>query len=207
MGVGRILKKNGVALDIINFGGESVEQNQEAIVHVLTGAAGLDLQAAQKHIQEALTAPDCTCHLLTVRTGEDLNGALVTSPILLGDDGSATVANFGMDEDMDPELAMVLESSAPASRLILWVHSVISRPSSSPWRRSSSVCSGKRAAGPPPLHQPQQQQRPTRWPSMRPTRTRMPCWLGRSPCRWRRPSRRHHRSRLRTPSGRTTNKG
>lgn len=111
MGVGRILKKNGVALDIINFGGESVEQNQEAIVHVLTGAAGLDLQAAQKHIQEALTAPDCTCHLLTVRTGEDLNEALMTSPILLGDDGSATVANFGMDEDMDPELAMVLRSA------------------------------------------------------------------------------------------------
>lgn len=100
-----------MSLDIINFGGENVDLNQEAIVHVLTGAASLDLKAAQAHIQEALTTPDCTCHLLTVRTGENLNDALMTSPILLGDDGSATVANFGMDEDMDPELAMALRLS------------------------------------------------------------------------------------------------
>lgn len=103
--IGRMLRKNGVALDVISFG--HVEQNASAVATILTAVGGLDPAAGQKNIHEALLDPNCECHLLTVNGGESIAEALMTSPILLDADGSAPMGEFGMDGDMDPELAMV----------------------------------------------------------------------------------------------------
>lgn len=105
--VGRLIRKNGVSLDIISFG--CVQENSLAITSVLVAAGGLDptTTAAQNNIHEALLGAGCECHLLVVNSGESLTDSLMSSPILLGDDGSNVLGNFGMDEDMDPELAMV----------------------------------------------------------------------------------------------------
>jgi hypothetical protein len=104
-GVGRLLKKNGVSLDIISFG--SVSENENAVIHLLAATGGLDINAAKKNIHEALLEPSCQCHLLVVRPDENLMEALRSSPIFLGEDGAAPMGDFGMDGDMDPELAMV----------------------------------------------------------------------------------------------------
>lgn len=106
--VGKLLKKNGVSLDIISFGNE--EDNSPAIVQLLAAAGGLDATAAEQNIYEALLQPGCECHLSVVKVGENLTEALMTSPILLGEDGTVP-GQFGMDEDMDPELAMALKLS------------------------------------------------------------------------------------------------
>lgn len=115
--IGRLLKKNSVSLDIISFG--AVQENGPAIAQVLAAAAGLDVARAQANIHEALLEPGCECHLLAVPVGENLHEALVTSPILLGSDGSGTVEEFGMDGDMDPELAMVLSQVMTISYLLI----------------------------------------------------------------------------------------
>lgn len=105
-----MLKKNGVALDIITM---TEQGNAEAVSELLAATAGLDREAARRNILEALLAPNCTCHFLPVQAGDNISEALMSSPILVGEDGAVPMGGFGMDDDMDPELAMVLCHSCP----------------------------------------------------------------------------------------------
>lgn len=102
---GKALRKNGVSIDVISFG--HCEDNAPFLYPLLAANAGVELTASS-NIYELLLDPNCETHLLEVRPGDNLNEALMNSLILLGSDGSASAAaHFGMDEDMDPELAMV----------------------------------------------------------------------------------------------------
>ena len=102
---GKTLKKNGVSLDVISFG--HVDHNAVFLYPLLAANAGMELKEGTS-IYELLLEPSCETHLLEVRVGDNLNDALMNSLVLLGSDGSAAgAAQFGMDEDMDPELAMV----------------------------------------------------------------------------------------------------
>ena len=55
-------------------------------------------------------------HLVTVSSGPMLSDALISSPIIMGEDGTGAVPGgmagyeFGIDPNEDPELALVIES-------------------------------------------------------------------------------------------------
>ena len=106
--IGKLLKKNGVALDIISFA--HVADNEAILNGLLASVAGLDPKRAKDNILEALLDdPNCECHLLTVaQPGQSLTDALVNSSVLVGSDGSIPAGTFAMDDDMDPELALVI---------------------------------------------------------------------------------------------------
>lgn len=130
--LGKLLKKNGVALDVISFG-HHVE-NERALAHILAAVAGVDLALAQKNLMEALLGSpsssegDGDCHLLTIPEGANIHDDLMTSPILLGTDGSgAGVGAFGMDEDLDPELAMVRINHIYRDRCLIYMMLLIRR--------------------------------------------------------------------------------
>lgn len=112
--IGRMLKKNGVALDVVSFG--HVEENTDAVALLLASAAGLAPEEARRNLHEALLAPNCQCNVLVVPKGASLTESLMSSPILLGEDGSGSFAASGAghmldDDEMDPELAMALKLS------------------------------------------------------------------------------------------------
>lgn len=98
--LGKRLKKNNIAVDIINFG-EVAENTErlEAFVNAVRGGA------------EKST-------LLTVPPGPHiLSDVLLQSPIISDESGASGVASasriheFGVDPNLDPELAMVLRMS------------------------------------------------------------------------------------------------
>ncbi|CAB4254424.1 similar to Saccharomyces cerevisiae YHR200W RPN10 Non-ATPase base subunit of the 19S regulatory particle (RP) of the 26S proteasome [Maudiozyma barnettii] len=108
--LGKKLRKNGVTVDIINFG--EIEQNTE-ILEAFFEAAG---------------EPTATegCHLVTLKPGPRLlYEQIATSSIILGNNhtgdandfndvnmgGESAFMDFGVDPSMDPELAMALRLS------------------------------------------------------------------------------------------------
>ncbi|KAK4535241.1 hypothetical protein CDCA_CDCA04G1266 [Cyanidium caldarium] len=105
--VGRALKKNNVAVDVILFGSEASENEQKMAALV-----------------ESVNSSD-NSHLLVVPAGTQmLAEALMTTPIVLGDEaasvlgasggdgsGLASMRELGFDPNMDPELAMALRLS------------------------------------------------------------------------------------------------
>ncbi|KAG8901429.1 hypothetical protein FRB99_005317 [Tulasnella sp. 403] len=106
------LKKNNVAVDIISFGEDEVEENE-----------GL-LRAFVEGVQSGENS-----HLVSVPTGQHLlSEAILASPILLGEEGapggfggeaaggSAEGFEFGVDPSLDPELAMALRMSLEEER-------------------------------------------------------------------------------------------
>ncbi|KAJ2995184.1 hypothetical protein HDV02_001010 [Globomyces sp. JEL0801] len=97
--LGKKLKKNNVAVDVVNFGEE--EENQSKLTAFI----------------EAVNNAD-NSHLVTIPPGPHLlSDILLTSPIIQGEDGPppgfGTGGNFefGVDPSLDPELAMALRMS------------------------------------------------------------------------------------------------
>ncbi|KAI8824395.1 uncharacterized protein EV422DRAFT_519956 [Fimicolochytrium jonesii] len=97
--LGKKLKKNNVAVDIVNFG-EELENTQK-------------LQA----FVDAVKSND-NSHLVSVPPGPHiLSDILLASPIISGEDGAppgfsnAGAFEFGVDPNLDPELAMALRIS------------------------------------------------------------------------------------------------
>eukprot|EP00123_Amoebidium_parasiticum_P006835 comp17688_c0_seq2/m.17549 comp17688_c0_seq2/g.17549 ORF comp17688_c0_seq2/g.17549 comp17688_c0_seq2/m.17549 type:complete len:400 (-) comp17688_c0_seq2:103-1302(-) len=105
--VGKKLKKNNVAVDVINFGEEETNTAKlEAFVNAVNSKEG-------------------NSHLVSVPPGPHiLSDILVSSPILAGEGGVAGVGGadasqfeFGVDPSLDPELAMALRISMEEERL------------------------------------------------------------------------------------------
>lgn len=109
--VGKILKKNNVAVDVVSIG--ELEDNDEKL----------------KAFVEAVNAQD-NSNILVVPAGVSPMDAISSSPILSGDSmggGAGGTENFGggavgggfdlgFDESQDPELAAVLRMSAEEAR-------------------------------------------------------------------------------------------
>lgn len=97
------LKKENVSVDIINFGEET--DNTTKLSNFISILNGKDGQSS---------------HLVTI-PGPHLNEALMTSPIVVGEDGqgaglSVPGFEFGIDPNEDPELALALRVSMEEQR-------------------------------------------------------------------------------------------
>ncbi|KAJ3080949.1 hypothetical protein HK102_002681, partial [Quaeritorhiza haematococci] len=102
--LGKKLKKNNVAVDVINFGEEA------------ENTAKLEAFIA------AVNSSD-NSHLVTIPPGPHiLSDILLTSPIVAGEDGapagfaSGSGFEFGVDPNLDPELALALRISLEEER-------------------------------------------------------------------------------------------
>lgn len=131
---GRQLKKNNVAIDVVAMG--ELETNESKLRELVDAANG-----RQPAVAEGESAPERTCHLVTIPAGVLPSDVLASSPILAGSGGSAFAAaaagaatgaggfggdgggggnDFaeygGVDPNMDPELAMALRVSMEDER-------------------------------------------------------------------------------------------
>ncbi|CAL7938092.1 unnamed protein product [Xylocopa violacea] len=99
------LKKEKVNVDVISFGEESV--NNEVLTTFINALNGKDGTGS---------------HLVTVPPGPHLSDALISSPIIQGEDGMGGTGmggsgfEFGVDPNEDPELALALRVSMEEQR-------------------------------------------------------------------------------------------
>ncbi|KAK6185728.1 hypothetical protein SNE40_007897 [Patella caerulea] len=98
------LKKEKVNVDVINFGEEGV--NTEKLTSFINAINGKD---------------GTSSHLVTVPPGPMLSDALLSSPVIVGEDGAgagigAVGFEFGVDPNEDPELALALRVSMEEQR-------------------------------------------------------------------------------------------
>jgi len=100
------LKKEKVNIDIVNFGED--EANADVLNKFITTINGKEGTGS---------------HLVTIPPGPHLSDALVSSPIVQGEDGSGGVGGssgagfeFGVNPDDDPELALALRVSMEEQR-------------------------------------------------------------------------------------------
>ncbi|XP_054720249.1 26S proteasome non-ATPase regulatory subunit 4-like [Uloborus diversus] len=98
-------KKEKVCVDIVNFGEDAVNTDKLTLfINTLNGKDGTG------------------SHLVTVPPGPHLSDALVSSPVVQGEDGSGAVGiggmgyEFGVDPNEDPELALALRVSMEEQR-------------------------------------------------------------------------------------------
>lgn len=99
------LKKEKVNVDIVLFGEEVV--NTELLSTFINTLNGQDGQSS---------------HMVTVAVGPHLSDALISSPVIQGEDGAggapSSVFEFGVDPNEDPELALALRVSMEEQRAI-----------------------------------------------------------------------------------------
>merc|ERR1711936_848063 len=91
------LKKEKVNIDIVNFGED--ESNTDVLNKFVTTINGKEGTGS---------------HLVTIPPGPHLSDALVSSPIVQGEDGGGF--EFGVDPNDDPELALALRVSMEEQR-------------------------------------------------------------------------------------------
>ncbi|KAL8613304.1 hypothetical protein ACOMHN_052544 [Nucella lapillus] len=97
------LKKEKVNVDIINFGEEGLNTDKlTTFINTLNGKDG------------------SSSHLVTVPPGPMLSDALLSSPVIVGEDGAGAAMaggfEFGVDPNEDPELALALRVSMEEQR-------------------------------------------------------------------------------------------
>lgn len=99
------LKKEKVSVDIVNFGEEIA--NTEKLTAFITTLNGREGSGS---------------HLVTVPPGPHLSDALISSPVVQGEDGTGGAGlggagfEFGIDPNEDPELALALRVSMEEQR-------------------------------------------------------------------------------------------
>jgi len=105
--LGKKLKKNNIAIDLINFGEE--EENTSKLEAFINAVNNSD-----------------NSHLVTIPPGPHiLSDVLMTSPIVISEDGSAPAGftgasnefEFGVDPNIDPELALALRISLEEEKM------------------------------------------------------------------------------------------
>lgn len=96
------LRKEKVNVDVVNFGEESLNADKlTKFVNAINGNEGT------------------SSHLVTVPAGPLLSDALLSSPVIIGEDGAGAVPGgyeFGIDPNEDPELALALRVSMEEQR-------------------------------------------------------------------------------------------
>merc|ERR1711953_1456014 len=102
--VAKKLKKEKVSVDIVSFGEDEINKD-----------------VLQKFIETVNGRDGSGSHLVTIPPGPHLSDALVSSPIVQGEDGSGALPTgsgyeFGVDPNEDPELALALRVSMEEQR-------------------------------------------------------------------------------------------
>lgn len=100
--LGKKLRKEKVNVDIVNFGEEGI--NTEKLTVFINTINASDGNGS---------------HLVTVQPGPLLSDALISSPVIVGEDGAGAVPGgyeFGVDPNEDPELALALRVSMEEQR-------------------------------------------------------------------------------------------
>lgn len=92
--VAKLLRKSNVSVDIINFGD-------------MDSINGKKLEAFINAVNK-----DGTSHLINVPLTETVLTDIIVTSSLLGEDHAGSLNEFGVDPNMDPDLAMVLRISA-----------------------------------------------------------------------------------------------
>lgn len=104
--LGKLLKKNGISVDVVNFG--ETEANAELL----------------RSFVDTVNSSG-NCHLVTVPSSRGLNLAdsIITSPVLMGEDtapagtgGGGGGGGAAVDPNVDPELALAMELSLQSMR-------------------------------------------------------------------------------------------
>ncbi len=95
-----MLKKNKIALDVISFGEGAAEENRERLEAFVAAANNHD-----------------NSHIVTLPPGERMLSQMISSTPIIREDGGADAGGqpgagggfdeFGIDPNVDPELAMV----------------------------------------------------------------------------------------------------
>lgn len=102
--IAKRLRKEKVNVDIVNFGEE--EENAQKL---------------SSFINTINRGDGTSSHLFSVPPGTNLHDALMSSPLIIGEDGSGANAasrfEFGVDPSEDPELALALRISIEEQRM------------------------------------------------------------------------------------------
>lgn len=98
------LKKEKVSVDVVSFGEDEINKD-----------------LLQKFVETVNGRDGSGSHLVTIPPGPHLSDALVSSPIVQGEDGSGAIPSgggfeFGVDPNEDPELALALRVSMEEQR-------------------------------------------------------------------------------------------
>ncbi|CAL0331921.1 unnamed protein product [Lupinus luteus] len=112
--IGRKLKKNSVALDIINFGEED-EGKTEKLEAVLASVNNNDTS----HIVHVAAGPNALADVLIstpIFTGDGEGGSGFAAAAAAATAGGASGYDFGVDPNLDPELALALRVSMEEER-------------------------------------------------------------------------------------------
>ncbi|XP_019444841.1 PREDICTED: 26S proteasome non-ATPase regulatory subunit 4 homolog isoform X1 [Lupinus angustifolius] len=112
--IGRKLKKNSVALDIINFGEED-EGKTEKLEGLLSAVNNNDTS----HIVHVPAGPDALSDVLIstpIFTGDGEGGSGFAAAAAAAAAGGASGYEFGVDPNLDPELALALRVSMEEER-------------------------------------------------------------------------------------------
>ncbi|GAB2227349.1 hypothetical protein Droror1_Dr00009167 [Drosera rotundifolia] len=112
--VGRKLKKNSVALDIVNFG-EDDDGKPEKLDALVTAANNND----SSHIVHVPVGPNALSDVLIstpIFTGDGEGGSGFAAAAAAAAAGGVTGFDFGVDPNLDPELALALRVSMEEER-------------------------------------------------------------------------------------------
>ncbi|KAF1861439.1 hypothetical protein Lal_00025759 [Lupinus albus] len=112
--IGRKLKKNSVALDIINFGEED-EGKTEKLEALLSSVNNNDTS----HIVHVPAGPNALADVLIstpIFTGDGEGGSGFAAAAAAATAGGASGYEFGVDPNLDPELALALRVSMEEER-------------------------------------------------------------------------------------------
>jgi len=106
--IGAALKKNKVAVDIINFGEDSADQNEEKLKSLFEAVNSHDNSNFVTIPPGTAMLADALQHTKIIRPG---GGAGPAAGGAAGGGGGAGEPDFGIDPNMDPELAIALRLS------------------------------------------------------------------------------------------------
>lgn len=107
------LKKEKVNVDVISFGEDSSNSDVlTSFVNTLNGKVSINIIFLNSCFM-FIFKDGTSSHLVTVPPGPHLSDALISSPIIQGEDGTGAAGlggsgfEFGVDPNEDPELALV----------------------------------------------------------------------------------------------------
>ncbi|PNX55300.1 26S proteasome non-ATPase regulatory subunit 4-like protein, partial [Trifolium pratense] len=112
--IGRKLKKNSVALDIVNFG-EDDEEKTEKLESLLAAVNNNDTS----HIVHVPAGPNALSDVLIstpIFTGDGEGGSGFAAAAAAAAAGGVSGYDFGVDPNLDPELALALRVSMEEER-------------------------------------------------------------------------------------------